>query len=544
MAIKGSLKEASLPDVLQLLAMGQKTGCLALTDRSNFGYIFFDRGRISYASIVNRRDRLGDLLVKNGLLTSEVLSAAVDAQAASPDRKLGEILIEREAITEEQLEQYIRVQIEEAVYYLFTWSQGSFYFEAEQRPQEGAMLVSINPENLLLEGARRIDEWSLIEKRIPSLDLIFQMDASHPIPDEVELSDDHRRIIRLLDGSHSVQEVIEESGMVEFDVAKAIFGLAQAGLARPVGKRQAAPLEVSSARIHEHHNLGVAFYRTGMYDEAMREFRRVLELQPHDAAARFYLGLIGVRKDDLRFALRYLMELIEQGGQRGAALHDLALALERQGRLQDALEAEEEAVRLAANRPLPFLSRGVLHLKLGRVEEARSDFGRHRELLGETRPSATYFAFALLAEAAGGDRQRARSLAEEGLGLHPHSAPLLLHAGALREREGDWAGAQQLYRRAAEEDEALPQARKSLGDALYRSGAHEEAAEHYRKAIELQPELGDDVYFKLGNIHYKRMDRGEAVRLWRRALELNPRNGVVRTNLELVENAMASGSVA
>ena len=43
MAIKGSLKEASLPDVLQLLALGKKTGCLSLTDRQNLGSIFLIR---------------------------------------------------------------------------------------------------------------------------------------------------------------------------------------------------------------------------------------------------------------------------------------------------------------------------------------------------------------------------------------------------------------------------------------------------------------------------------------------------------------------
>jgi hypothetical protein len=80
MAIKGSLKEASLPDVLQLLAMGKKTGCLSVTHRSNFGYIYFDKGRISYASIVNRRDRLGDMLVKNGVISVEELEVAVMAQ--------------------------------------------------------------------------------------------------------------------------------------------------------------------------------------------------------------------------------------------------------------------------------------------------------------------------------------------------------------------------------------------------------------------------------------------------------------------------------
>ena len=62
MAIRGSLKEASLPDVLQLLSMGKKTGCLSVTHRSNFGYIYFDKGRICYASLVNRRDRLGERL--------------------------------------------------------------------------------------------------------------------------------------------------------------------------------------------------------------------------------------------------------------------------------------------------------------------------------------------------------------------------------------------------------------------------------------------------------------------------------------------------
>jgi hypothetical protein len=53
-AIRGSLTEASLPDVLQLLAMGKKTGCLGLTYGNNFGYIYFANGSISHASLVNR----------------------------------------------------------------------------------------------------------------------------------------------------------------------------------------------------------------------------------------------------------------------------------------------------------------------------------------------------------------------------------------------------------------------------------------------------------------------------------------------------------
>jgi tetratricopeptide (TPR) repeat protein len=538
MAIKGNLKEASLPDVLQLLAMGQKTGCLSLTDRSNFGYIFFERGRITYASIVNRRDRLGDLLVKNGLIQSQQLTDAIDDQARDPAKsRLGEILIRRGAITRDQLEQYIRIQIEEAVYYLFTWSQGSFYFEAEQRPDEGAMRVSINPENLLLEGARRIDEWSLIEKKIPSLDLVFEIDRGKPMAG-LELSEEQHRIVPLVDGKRSVQELIDESGMVEFDVGKALFGLIQAGFAHPVGRRQAQVKEVPQARIDEHRNLGIAFYKTGMYDEATREFRRVAELQPRNLDARFHLALIGLRKGDDRFALRYLKEVVELGGARASVFHAMSLALERLGRMADARFAADEAARLAPKRPQVLLSRAILLLKLGEVHAAAEGFAAYREALGSGRPPAAYYAFALLAEAAAGTVDAALRLGDEGIERHPHAAAIYLHQGAVLERKGDWEQAETMYRRATEEDGDLPQTFKALGDALYRRGAYDEAAECYQRSVKLNPRLGDDVYFRMGNIHYKRMERTQAVELWRKALEINPRNSVVRTNLELVESVL------
>src|SRR5205085_344409 len=123
MAIKGSLKEASLPDVLQLLSMGKKTGCLGLSFHDSFGSIYFDNGRICHAAIVNRP-----------------------------------------------------LDTENAVYTLFTWTSGTFNFEQGVEPEDGAERVSVDPQSLLLEGARRVDEWSLIEKKIPSFDVVFSLD--------------------------------------------------------------------------------------------------------------------------------------------------------------------------------------------------------------------------------------------------------------------------------------------------------------------------------------------------------------------------------
>ncbi|OGT96014.1 MAG: hypothetical protein A3I79_04315, partial [Gemmatimonadetes bacterium RIFCSPLOWO2_02_FULL_71_11] len=296
MAIKGSLREASLPDVLQLLAMGQKTGCLSVADRSNFGYVFFDRGQITYASIVNRRDRLGDILAKSGLITDEQLQGAIDRQAQQRTKRLGELLVDMGALLRPDLERYMRVQIEEAVYYLFTWSSGTFSFESDVRPDEQDFIVRISPESLLLEGARRVDEWSLIEKKVPSFDLIFVVEHGRLSQSDVTLTPEQQRIVPLLDGGRDVARVIEDSGLLEFEVGKALYGLIAAGFARRLGKT-VAPESVTAAsesRLDEHRNLGLAFYKTGMFDEAAREFRRVIELRSADEQAHFFLGLVAL----------------------------------------------------------------------------------------------------------------------------------------------------------------------------------------------------------------------------------------------------------
>src|SRR3954470_19797408 len=310
MAIKGSLKEASLPDVLQLLAMGKKTGCLAVTHRNNFGYVYFDRGLISYASIVNRRDRIGDILLKSGTITQAQLDAAISAQSRHRDKRIGELLVSQGAVTRDALHAQIRTQIEEAVYYLFTWTRGTFNFEAEVHPEEQDLLVAINPESLLLEGARRVDEWSLIEKKISSLDLVFDVDRGKLAAAGVTLPKDQQVVMELLDGQRDVVSVIEESGLGEFEVGKAIYGLVTAGFAQRVGKTKATEAVVSDARVDEHRNLGIAFYKTGMLDEAMREFRRVSELRVHDAESRFFIGLALMRQNNWTEAVATFSETV------------------------------------------------------------------------------------------------------------------------------------------------------------------------------------------------------------------------------------------
>ena len=535
MAIKGSLREASLPDVLQLLAMGQKTGCLSVTDRNNFGYIYFDRGRISYASIVNRRDRLGDTLVKNAVITQRELDAAIDAQATQQrNKRIGEILIEQRILTREELHHYIRVQIEEAVYYLFTWVQGTFTFEADMRPDDHDVLVSINPESLLLEGARRVDEWSLIEKKVPSFDLIFELDAGRLAASDAQLTSAQQTLTPLIDGRRDVTGLIDLSGLGDFEVGKALYGLATAGFIQRVGKSRPQDDVVREARVEEHRNLGVAFYRTAMFEEATREFRRVVELHDSDVQARFFLSLVAMREGRWSDAVLTLREAAAQPAARPSIFHNLAYALERLGHLEEAREMLHEAIaRGGGDDPRIRTSIGVLALRSGEVEEANSEFGAARALLGPRLPSPAWFHYASLAAGLAGDLDRALELITEGARAHPQVAVLGNTLAAVQERRGDYAAAALAAEAAMADDGTIPQLHKNLGDYFYRASRYEEALEQYQRAIKIDPALGDDVYFKLGNIRFKWQEKEQALAYWERALSLNPENVILRTNLEL-----------
>jgi tetratricopeptide (TPR) repeat protein len=520
--------------------MGKKTGCLSVTHRQSFGYIYFEKGRISYASIVNRRDRLGDVLVKSGVVTQAQLDAAIAVQDRRRDKRLGELLVESGALTIEELHDAIEVQIREAVYFLFTWNQGTFNFEADVLPDQHDYVVSINPESLLLEGARRVDEWSLIEKKIPSFDLVFEIDRSKAVSSDVALTHEQRIVLDLVDGTRDIQAIVDASGLVEFEVGKALYGLMTAGYIHRIGK-SAGPVEaMAEARAEEHRNLGVAFYKTGMLDEALREFRRVVEIRGSDAPARFHVGLVLARQQRWAEAAATFTEAAAQSGAPASVFHNLAYVLERLERFDEARVALEEAIRRGATTdPRVHTSLGVVSFLTGDLPAADRSLSAARAMFGDQPPATAWYHYAGLTAALVGDPARAASLLQEGSLAHPHAAVLLNNLAVVLERAGRYDDARAVADRGIHEDASVAQLHKNLGDLQYRAGHYDDALESYLRATKVNPELGSDVYLKIGNIRLRRRERDEALRCWERALEIDPTNAIVRTNLESVRQVFS-----
>ncbi|MEP6589755.1 MAG: DUF4388 domain-containing protein [Gemmatimonadota bacterium] len=534
MAIKGSLREASLPDVVQLLYLGRRTGCLSVANDRNFASIWLDDGWIVFAGMVSRPDRLGERLVAAGTLSAEQLEAAIATQRALPGQRLGAVMVQLGLLTSSDLEAELRRQVEETVYTLFTWDSGTFSFEAGIVPEEAEATVRLHPEGLLLEGARRVDEWSVIAKKIPSLDAVFALEGDGEVDQSGEsaLVEVERRVQPLIDGARTVRDIMDATGLTDFEVCRALFGLLTAGRLRRVATAAPTVPRQGPARLEEHRNLGVAFYRTGMLTEAEREFRRVSELQPGDGEASFRLGLIALRQARWHDALAQFQHATERGGPRAGVLQNMALALESLGRLDEANTALAEAVQLDRDDPRAWTGWGLLALRRNEASHALERFARARDLFGSAKVPAHWYWGCGWAQALSEAWPDALGTIRDGVTRYPDHPVLRTTLGVLLEGTGEVGEAEAHLRHALGEDPTIPQISKNLGDLLYRAGRWDEAEESYDRAAKLAPTLGDDLYFKLGNLACRRGDMTTARQRWQSALTLNPEHALVRANLD------------
>jgi len=256
MALEGTLRDFSLADILQLISLQHKTGLLTVrgpVDTVTLG--FLDGMMVSAESSAQRLDtRLGTVLVKTRRLTAEALGRALEMQAQTLQR-LGFILLKNGFCSAQDLQDGLDIQIKRIAYGLFRWTDGDYVFEqTEHVDYDAESTTPIAVERLLMEGARMIDEWPIVEKVVWSLYIVYQkVPVAQPVipaEDEDEDVEDstvakHARekrldpirvsraewsVYELVDGRRTVAEINELAFLSEFDGCKACFDLVSRGL--------------------------------------------------------------------------------------------------------------------------------------------------------------------------------------------------------------------------------------------------------------------------------------------------------------------------
>jgi hypothetical protein len=175
MAFQGSLAELHLPDIIQLISVSGKSGVFHLVDGPHQGQIYLHDGKIVHAQL---------------------------------DDTAGE----------------------EAVYALAIWSQGDFKFDHGVATEHRT--ISKSNTNLLMEAARRLDEWRVLSKKIPSTDMIPEFVVQEHREGQINLNTSEWLILSKIDGQRSIKQMAGASGLSVFDVAKILYGLVATGLIR------------------------------------------------------------------------------------------------------------------------------------------------------------------------------------------------------------------------------------------------------------------------------------------------------------------------
>lgn len=276
MALEGTIKDFGLADILQLIGIQRKTGILTMDNGEDVVTVKFVDGQVVGADtrLRNLEDVLGAVLVRTGRVTEAQLRDALRQQRSTLQR-LGYILVGGGAVSEDDLREALRIQVSQIVYRLFRWRDGRYHFDAiDNVDYDCEHFTPLSAESILMEGARMIDEWPIIERRIKSDRVVFRKTGAGQAIDvpvaslvdayvdfgfdrsETSARDDSSRkvrvsaeeldLLRAVDGRSTVQEIVDRSPLGEFDVYRILYELLNRHLIEEVKVTRAQETQASA----------------------------------------------------------------------------------------------------------------------------------------------------------------------------------------------------------------------------------------------------------------------------------------------------------
>lgn len=229
-AFSGDLSQCGLAEIFQMIGLQRQTGCLTVRSYGTEVEAWFGEGLVRLVTGVGipEEHMLGTLLVRRGYLTTEQLHEVLSTRH-NARRRFGAHAVKLGYLTQSELEAAMRAQSSELVYEMLRFGGGTFAFE--RRDLRESVLefgFELTVDELLMEGFRRVDEWGLIETAIPSFDAVpevIQVGATR-------LTDDERAFLEVIDGTHTVREILDSAGLGTFEGARILYRLVSGRVVR------------------------------------------------------------------------------------------------------------------------------------------------------------------------------------------------------------------------------------------------------------------------------------------------------------------------
>ncbi|MFP4159327.1 MAG: DUF4388 domain-containing protein [Desulfobacterales bacterium] len=248
MSIKGTLETFDLSSLLQMLTSEKKTGRLTIRSDTNQVQIFFRQGDLVFATEKNKSNRIGQLLLNNGLVSRQALDTCLDL---SREKKqfIGKTLVENGYLTQAELNAFLLKQAENSIYNVFLWKNAAFAYKDSEIDTRAMAGRKFNTMNILLEASRRIDELEVLKKKIPDDKAVLKCTGRKEKDRKAKLSADEKRVLSLINGYATVGQVLDQTGWDSFSGYKAIYSLVSCGLAEIVSSLP--PEELASRAVSQ-----------------------------------------------------------------------------------------------------------------------------------------------------------------------------------------------------------------------------------------------------------------------------------------------------
>jgi uncharacterized protein DUF4388 len=223
-AARGTLDQEGVPGILRALVRADQTGPLRFSRGRVVKTVYLRGGRLIFATSTDPDDRLGEMLLRKGLISYRELEESV--QAIRAGKRQGTALVESGAIRSRDLVQGVTEQVQEIVYSLFLWEEGAYEFVEGDLPTREVILLRMPTEDILMEGIRRVERWSRIQAGAGALEQRYALSPeSTAILQAMTLSKDELSLVALLDGAPTLEEICAASRRSDFEICRAVWGL-------------------------------------------------------------------------------------------------------------------------------------------------------------------------------------------------------------------------------------------------------------------------------------------------------------------------------
>lgn len=236
MSLEGSLSDFSIVEVVQLFAIGKKTGCVNFSDENFSGKIYFDSGFVYYAESVNECGSLSERLVRERKITQKAIRQAAGLAKITKDgsKSIVDVLVSGNYISSSELELSLKSLIVDAIFDVGLHRDAVFNFKQDEAVEDEFAIVKLSFEEIQAEIVRREKTWEAILKKIPDMQSKFVMEpGAADKAAEIRLKPVEWKILCLLDGERTLLDISKELAMSVYKVGKFVYGLQAAGLIKP-----------------------------------------------------------------------------------------------------------------------------------------------------------------------------------------------------------------------------------------------------------------------------------------------------------------------